>query len=397
MKKLVQINVTCNGSTGRIMNQIQQTAENEGWEAYSFFGRGKPANEKCYKITNMVDVLYSVFLTRVFGLHGYGCKRATKKLIKNIEKIDPDVIQLHNIHGYYINIKLLFEYLKRSNKKIIWTLHDCWAFTGKCAYFTMNNCNKWKEDCKNCLYKEAYPRSIFFTNSKRQLILKKELFLGIKDLTIITPSNWLANLVNNSFLKEYKVEVINNGIDLQSFKPTTVKDVKKKYNIPNNKKIILGVAAVWDKRKGLEDFLKLSAKLDENKIIVLVGLNKKQNKKLPSNIIGIERTENIEELASLYSVSDFFVNLTIEDNFPTTNLEALACGTYVITYDVGGSGECINENCGKKVEKNNIDKVNDIINSNININKEKCVEQGRKYNGNKKYLEYMKIYNKKEE
>lgn len=393
-KKLVQINVVCNGSTGRIMNQIQEKAISEGWEAYSFYGRGKGANEQCYKISNKFEVLWSVFLTRFFDKHGYGCKRATKKLIKKIENINPDVIQLHNVHGYYLNIPILFEYLKKCNKKIVWTLHDCWAFTGHCAYFTYPKCDKWKNGCDKCIRKKDYPSCIFNDRSKKEYEIKKRNFTKINNLTIITPSEWLADLVKSSFLKEYEIKVINNGIDLEIFKPSNSINIRAKYNIEKDKKIILGVAAVWDRRKGLDEFIKLSKIIDEQYQIVLVGLNKKQIKQLPSNIIGIKRTESIEELANLYTSAYAFLNLTLEDNFPTTNLEALACGTPVITYNTGGSVESINKNCGIIVEKEDLKDVFEAIKSleNNTISMENCILKSKEYDKNIQYKRYIELY-----
>lgn len=391
-KKLVQINVVCNGSTGRIMEQIQKAAEEHGYEAYSFYGRGKPSNDKCYKIGNKFDVLWNVFLTRVFDKHGHGSKRATKKLVKRIEKIDPDVIQLHNLHGYYLNLDILFNYLKNCNKKIVWTLHDCWAFTGHCSHFTYPECEQWKTGCKNCIRKKDYPTSLALDNSESNFTHKKELFTDIKNLTLITPSQWLKNLVKQSFLKEYPVIVINNGINLEKFKPTNTIEIHKKYNIPKDKKIILGVAAIWEKGKGLDDFIKLSKILDNNYIVVLVGLNEKQIKNLPKNVIGIKRTESIKELANFYTNSSVFINFTHEDNFPTTNLEALACGTPVITYNTGGSPESINYECGIVLEKFTPDEVLKHLNRINNIKKQDCIQQATTFNGTEKYEQYIEEY-----
>lgn len=396
MKKLVQINVTCNGSTGRIMSQIQQTAENEGWEAYSFFGRGKPANEKCYKITNMVDVLYSVFLTRVFGLHGYGCKSATKKLIKNIEKINPDVIQLHNIHGYYINIKILFDYLKKYNKKIVWTLHDCWAFTGHCSHFDYVKCDKWKTQCEKCIQKNQYPKSIIKDKSYTNYLLKKETFNDVKNMILITPSEWLAKTVKESFLQEYKVKVINNGIDLKIFKPT--ESNFRKENELEDKFVILGVANIWNKRKGLNVFIDLSKKLDERYKIVLVGLKNKQIKKLPKNIIGIQAIDDIKKLVEIYTMADLFINPSTEETMGLTTVEAMACGTYVLVNNKTAIPEVINKYSGDIVNNNNIEQyIEKIYKLKDKLYKsEECIKQAQKYDGNKKYLEYIKIYNKTE-
>lgn len=395
-KKLVQINVVCNGSTGRIMEQIQKEAISQGWEAYSFFGRGKPSNKFCYKIGNVFDVFFHVFITRILNLHGHASKIATKRMIKKIKEIDPDVIQLHNIHGYYLNIKILFEYLKKCNKKVVWTLHDCWAFTGHCSHFTMADCDKWQNGCNKCIQKKEYPKALLFDTSKTEYNLKKELFTGIKDMTIITPSNWLANLVKKSFLKNYMVQVIHNGIDTKIFKPTYTIDVCKKYDIPKNKKIVLGVASVWSVQKGLNEFLELAKVIDEDKIIVLVGLNQKQIKKLPNNIIGIERTENTEELSCLYTEASVFVNPTLEDNFPTTNLEALACGTAVVTYNTGGSIESIDNDCGFVVTQHNFNSLILDINVVDRISSKKCISKSKKFEKKQIYKSYLSIYNMEE-
>lgn len=348
--KMVQINTVCNGSTGKIMGDIQRKANEEGFKTISFYGRRKGYKDlKCEKIGGFFSFWYHVALTTVFDLNGCGSYFKTKKLVKRIKEENPDIIHLHNIHGYYINYKVLFNYLKNDyNGKIYWTLHDCLPFTGHCSYFDSINCIKWMKQCYKCPNKKKYPISLFKDNSYRNYINKQKLFTGLNNLTIITPSNWLNKLVKKSFLKDYKVVTINNGIDLNIFKPTIDNEMKEKYNIPNNKKILLSVASVWEERKGLNDFIKLSKELDNEYITVLVGLTKKQIKKLSKyeNIIGIERTDNQLELAKLYSISYCFLNLTYEDNYPTVNLEAIACGIPVITYDTGGCREQISGNTG---------------------------------------------------
>lgn len=332
-KKLVQINIVCNGSTGKIMNQIQQEALKKGWEAYSFFGRGEPVNDKCYKIGNKIDTIFHVLITRLFDKHGHGSKRATKKMIQKIKEIDPDIIHMHNIHGYYIHLETLFNYLKTCNKKIVWTLHDCWAFTGHCSHFTYPKCDKWKTGCNKCTRKKDYPKSSILDNSKSEYLFKKELFNGIKDLTLVTPSKWLADLVKQSFLKDYDIKVINNGIDLNVFKPTYTIDVRSKYNIPKNKEIILGVSSIWNESKGLYEFYELAKNINEQYVCVLVGLTDKQLERLPSNIIGIKKTENVEELANLYTQALVVFNPSREETFSLVTIEAIACGTPVIAYN----------------------------------------------------------------
>jgi glycosyltransferase involved in cell wall biosynthesis len=394
LMKVLQINSVCGvGSTGRIATDIHQILKEQGHESFIAYGRGEAKNcDNAIRIGNDVDVYKHVALTRLFDRHGFGSKKATIDFIKKIEELDPDVIHLHNIHGYYINIEVLFSYLKRSNKKIVWTLHDCWAFTGHCAYFDYVGCDKWKTGCYNCPQKNKYPQNIFIDSSGVNYEKKKELFTGIKNMTIVTPSKWLAGLVKESFLKEYEVKVIHNGIDLNVFKPVDGSNFRKKYSI-EDKFVILGVANIWDERKGLKYFIELSKMLDENYKIVLVGLNEKQLKNLPENIVGIKRTNSLNELVEIYSAADIFVNPTLEDNFPTVNLEALACGTPVITFNTGGSVECVDESCGVIVNKGDIKELQEKIKT-IKIKKDYCFIQAKKFDKKNKFNEYINMYKK---
>ena len=339
--RVLQINSVCGiGSTGRIATDIHKILIKQGHESYIAYGRDLPKNcDNVIKIGSKIDNYTHVAKTRILDKHGFGSKRATIEFINKVKEINPDIIHLHNIHGYYINIEILFNYLKEANKPVIWTLHDCWSFTGHCTYFDYVNCEKWKMGCNNCPEKNAYPSSLFLDNSRNNYERKKDIFTGVKDLTIVTPSKWLAKLVSESFLSDYSVSVINNGIDLDIFKPTS-KYFRKRLNL-NNKFIILGVASTWNRRKGLNYFIEMSNILNDDEIIVLVGLSDKQMMSIPENIIGISRTNNAEELADIYSSANVFVNPTLEDNFPTTNLEALACGIPIVTFDTGGSPESI--------------------------------------------------------
>lgn len=336
--KIVQINSFSNGSTGKIMMNIHEKLLDSNYDSYAIWGRGrKSSTENEVYLNDKLGVYFHALYSRFTGKTGFASVSSTKKLIKKLDEIKPDIIHLHNIHGYYINIELLFNYIRRNNIKTIWTLHDCWPFTGQCPFFTLCNCNKWKSKCNNCPMIHEYPKT-FKDNSKWNYYKKKELFTGL-NMIIVTPSIWLSNLVKQSFLNEYPVYVINNGINLDIFKPTS-SNFKDKYNI-QNKKIILGVAHVWNYRKGLKDFIELSKLINSDWVIVLIGLSKEQIKNLPDNIIGITRTENQSELAGIYSISDIYFNPTLEDNYPTTNLEAIACQTPVITYNTGGSPEIV--------------------------------------------------------
>ena len=343
--KVLQINSVCGiRSTGRICTDIADVLTANGHECKIVYGRETvPEKYKKYavRIGSNTDVKLHALESRLFDNSGFGSKKATNDFIKWVKECDPDVIHLHNIHGYYINIEILFNYLKSCNKRIIWTLHDCWPFTGHCSYFTIVKCEQWKAHCSYCVQKHCYPSSILADHCKSNFERKRALFSGIKDMTLITPSKWLADLVSESFLKKYPVKVIHNGIDLSVFKPTE-SDLRKKYGL-TDKKVILGVASVWDERKGLDDFIKLLDLLDRQYQIVLIGLSDRQLKKMPDNVIGIKRTDSVTELAQWYTTADVFLNLTYEDNYPTVNLEAQACGTPCITYRTGGSVESVPE------------------------------------------------------
>lgn len=389
--KIVQINTFPYKATGTIMMNIHTKLLEQGVDSYVVWGRGRAAqNEHEIAILDNVGVKWHGIYTRITDRTGFASKRATKKLIGELEKINPDIIHLHNIHGYYVNIEMLFKYIRNNRIKVVWTLHDCWAFTGHCAYFDMVGCEKWKTGCYNCEQKQTYPISMIKDNSKWNWKMKQELFTGL-DMTIVTPSKWLKALVEQSFLKEYPVNVIYNGIDLDVFHPT------KKYleELPrlNNKYLILGVASEWSERKGLQDFLKLANILDKNKYqIVLVGLSKQQIKNLPNYVIGIERTGNARELAGIYTQADVFFNPTYEDNFPTTNLESIACGTPVITYNTGGSPEAISENTGVVIEKGKIENVAQWILEHSHSKIDQC--QYNKLIIEKKYMleNYINLY-----
>lgn len=339
--KVIQINSVCGvGSTGRIALDIHNSLIEQGHESSIAYGR-EPARgcDEAIRIGSDLDVYIHGFYTRVFDKHGLASKKATEKLIRTIEEIQPDIVHLHNIHGYYLNYEIFFKFLKVSGLPVVWTLHDCWPFTGHCAYFTFVGCNRWQKGCYACPQKQNYPGSFFLDNSRENYERKKKAFTGIKNLTIVTPSQWLANLVKESFLREYEIAIVPNGIDTTVFRPEK-SDFKEKYNI-ENKFIILGVASVWNKRKGLEHFVELAGMLQHDEVIVLVGLTQKQISRLPGNIIGISSTNNVQELVEIYSAADVFLNPTLEDNYPTVNLEAQACGTYTITFDSGGAKETI--------------------------------------------------------
>ena len=362
--KVLQINSVCGiRSTGRICTDLAEVLEQSGHECKIAYGR-ETVPEKYQKyavrIGTDMDVKIHALQSRIFDNTGFGSKKATEKFIEWVKEYDPDVIHLHNIHGYYINIEVLFNYLAEADKPVIWTLHDCWTFTGHCAHYSYVKCEKWKKGCEKCPQKKEYPSSLILDSSKKNWERKKDLFTSVKNMTFVTPSRWLANQVEQSFLRKYPVKVIPNGLDLNVFKPTP-SDFRNIHNL-EGKKIILGVASAWGPRKGLDDFVELSKILGENSKIVLVGVTAKQKKELPKNILAIERTNSVKELAEIYTAADVLFNPTYEDTYPTVNLEAQACGTPVVSYRTGGSVESIpQENVIEQGKYQEITKINPVL------------------------------------
>lgn len=360
--KVIQINSVCGiGSTGRIATDIHSALQAKGIESHIMYGRGEAkACNSAIKISSQLDFYSHALQTRLFDNHGFCSTKATHHAIKVLDELKPDIVHLHNIHGYYLNVELLFSFLKKQrNIKVIWTLHDCWSFTGHCSYFDFCGCEKWKMQCFSCPQKNTYPASNGLDNSKNNYQRKKKAFTGVKDLTIVTPSRWLADLVKQSYLKDYPVQVVNNGIDLSVFQPRQ-SEFRVKHNLVD-KFLIVGAASVWSPRKGFDDFIELATTLPDNYRLVMVGLPLDKIKILPSNIIGIHRTDNPTELAEIYSAADVFFNPTYEDNYPTVNLEAIACGTPVITYNTGGSPESVSTEHGFVVSKGDVGAVVELV------------------------------------
>lgn len=394
--KIIQISSVPYGSIAKIMIEIAAVANKRGHFAYVASGYSThPISQmpKGYmKIGNVITKLVHLLLARITGLNGCFSWIATKLFLKEVKKINPDIIHIHNLHGWYINIPTLFSYFKKQNIQVIWTLHDCWPITGHCPHFDMIRCEKWKRECCDCLQYRSYPQSLI-DNSKYMHKLKKKWFMGLKDLIIVTPSFWLSQLVQQSFLGEYTIKVINNGIDLSVFKPQN-NDFKNKNNC-ENKFIILGVALGWNERKGLDVFIDLAKCLEHKYKIVLVGMDKDTGTQLPQNIMTIPRTQNSVQLAELYSMADVFVNPTREDTYPTVNMEALACGTPVITFRTGGSPEMIDETCGVVVERDDIDTLQkEIVRVCMEkpFSQEQCIKKAQEFDANQRFKEYIELY-----
>lgn len=391
--KLLQINVVANSaSTGRITEGIGISAMSCGFKSYVAYGRwANPSQSELITIGSRKDYLWHGVESRIFDNHGHASRRATADFLKTVEKISPDIIHLHNIHGYYLNYPMLFEFLAKAKIPVVWTLHDCWPFTGHCAYYDYCGCNRWKTQCHHCPQKKAFPASFLFDRSRKNYADKKHFFTLPKNMTIVPVSKWLSDQVADSFLKDYPREVIYNGIDTDVFRPYNQNEMKAQFGW-QGKKILLGVASTWSPRKGLEDFISLSQELPSEYRIVLVGVNDKQKKNLPPNITAISKTESTAELAQLYSAADVFVNPTWEDNYPTTNLEAISCGTPVVTYHTGGSPESVKENNGAVVAKGNLSQLKEAV-TNIRKDTASCREYALKhFRMQDRFGEYVELY-----
>ncbi len=399
--RIVEINMTHAGSTGKIMLHIAKTARDKGnkVQTYSAIPYSKKPQKNLPKIEghkyfgSYVEGFIHIVLAHLFGNNGMHSVLATKRLIKDIKKFNSDVIHLHNLHNFSFNFPMFFNYVKKNDIKLVWTLHDCWAFTGHCPHFDMIGCDKWQTDCYNCpQYNKGYLKT-WVDGSKKMHLRKKKWFSNVKNFTLVTPSKWLKGLVEQSFLNKYPIKVINNGIDLSVFKPTD-SDFKEEYGL-QNKKIILGVSFGWGEKKGLDVIIELAKTLPKNYQIVLVGSDDGVDKLLPDGVLSIHRTNNQIELAKIYSAADVFINPTREDTFPTVNIESLACGTPVITFNTGGSPEIIDETCGIVVDKNDIEGMyNAIINvcENKLFSKEDCVNHAKNYDMSDKFKEYVDLY-----
>lgn len=397
MKKIVEINTCDYGSTGRIMLQIADAVCKNGSECKIIVpeGRHNPWKYKkdYIRFGNRFSEDSHIVLGYFTGYQGCFSIFSTYRLIQRLKIYQPDVIHLHNLHKCYINLPILFNYIKSNNIRVIWTLHDCWSFTGQCPHFTMTHCEKWKTGCYECPSFHDYPESRV-DRTKTMWNLKKKWFTGVQDLTIITPSEWLADLVKQSFLKDYPIKVINNGINLSIFKPTE-SDFRERHGITQDKFILLGVAFGWGKRKGLDVFQELAKCLDSEKYqIVLVGTDDSIDKQLPGNVISIHQTQNQTELAQIYTAADLLVNPTREDNYPTVNMEAIACGTPVLTFKTGGSPEILDESTGCVVA---CDDINSMEHEIIRISKDRpfisadCLNRARGFDMNERFMEYVKM------
>lgn len=394
--KIAFINAVPYGSTGTIVKQLMYKSENQGDEVIAFFSWSKKKH-RFYRANVYNGCLFEKIIhivgSKITGRIGCFSIFDTLNMIHRMEQFKPDVIHLNLLHAWSFNIPLLFKYIKKRKIPVVWTMHDCWAFTGHCPHFTIANCDKWKRGCYECAYYKEYPAS-FIDASEYMWKLKKKYFTLTDNITIVTPSMWLKNVVKESFFKQYKTIVINNGIDLKIFHYRK-SDVRKRFNIEKNKKIVLGVAFDWSYKKGIDICLQLSQMLDESKYqVMLVGIEHEKIHEIPDSIIAIEKTQNQVELAEIYSAADVFINPTREEVLGLVNIEALACGTPVVTFNSGGSPECINDSCGIVVKNNDLQGMYDAVLQidQRKISREDCVKRAKEFSGDFVYSKYIELF-----
>ena len=396
--KLLQINVSANwGSHGKIAEGIGEIAISNGWESYIAFGRFANASQsKLIKIGNEWDHRLHGLATRLFDRHGLASAKATTELVKSIEKINPDIIHLHNVHGYYLNYPVLFKYLSQSGIPVVWTLHDCWAYTGHCPYPIFAGCSRWMSHCvPPCPLRKSFLKSWIVDNCRKNFDIKKQCFNSIENLYIVTVSKWLEIEVKKSFLRNKNIRCIYNGVDISIFKPTEYGMLLMKHKIKKTEKVVLGVASIWEERKGLYYFYRLRQLLPSTIRIILIGLSAKQIENLPSGIDGVSRTDSQQELAAYYSMADVYVNPSQAETFGMTTAEAMACGTPAIVYDVTASPELIDGKTGRAVMLGDVKALGNTIIEICDkpLSPESCRERVIQFfNKDKRYQDYMKLY-----
>ncbi len=362
--RVAHINVTSGLSTGRVASGVCEALEDMGHRALLCYSRGYPPQKTPgYRVGNPVDVRLHALGARLTDRAGFFSRYATKRLVKQLTLYKPDVIHLHNLHGYYLDIPTLFRYLAKAGIPVVWTLHDCWAFTGHCAYYSMAKCDRWRSGCGHCPQRGTYPKSLLLDQSSRNWQQKREAFLSVPNLTLVTPSVWLGREVSRSFLGKRPIRVIQNGVDVVDFRPCDepelLSDVVKRYGLAQleGKHMLLSVASTWEKRKGFDDLVALSQLLREDLCLVLVGLNDLQCRDLPDNMVGLPLTQSIRELRALYTAADLCLSLSHEETQGMTLLEALACGTQVLCYAATALPETVTPEVGETVPENDLEAV----------------------------------------
>ena len=414
-KKLLQINpvLRTSTSTGRIMKEIGELAMANGWESYVAYSKGRdglPGSTSIpVPVGNKASVAWHGLQTRILDRHGLGSVLATKRFIEDIRRIGPDIIHIHNIHGYFLNCRILFDFLSHSGIQVIWTVHDCWLYTGHCYHYMYAGCDRWKTGCGHCPQRGKFPRSLFADRSARNFRDKRDAFCSMPEdrLTIVPVSDWMRSEMSESFLKDYRFQVIHNGIDTDVFSPQPAleSEVRRCYGL-GDRHVILGIASIWSEEKGLNDFVEMAARLDSDEVIVLVGMDRKQLDDVLSRcgriilgdrMVAVKRTADVHQLAGLYSTADVLVNPTWQDNYPTVNLEAISCGTPVVTYRTGGSIEAVAGDTGFVVEQGDIEGLVDAVRRVETLGKANFMDACRsravkEFRKEDRYAEYIELY-----
>lgn len=342
------------------MQEIGDCVMAAGWDSYVAYSRGRDGLRLCTShivpVGNKLDVAIHGLETRFLDRHGLSSAAATRAFVHRLEQLQPDIVHIHNIHGYFLNYPMLFRYLRESGVPVIWTVHDCWLYTGHCYHYMYAGCERWQTECHNCPQRTLFPKSWMIDRSHRNYEDKRRAFTSLppEQLTLVPVSEWMEGELRKSFFKDYPMRVIHNGIDLQTFRPQPTAEVVNRYGL-EGRSIILGLASIWSKEKGWDDLMALSTKLRSDEVLVMVGVTPAQQRILPEGVVGIRRTENVAQLAALYAAATAFVNPTWQDNYPTVNLEAIACGTPVVTYRTGGSTESVTPATGRVVEQGDVD------------------------------------------
>lgn len=395
--RVFQLNTFCGvKSTGRIASEIARLVEEDGGECrigYGVPGISKESEPFACQIGSKYGRKLHAVIRKLLDAEGYGSWLATRKLIRDMKAFSPDLIHLHNVHGCYLHLPTLFRYLKKSGLPVVWTLHDCWPFTGHCAYFDYSGCEKWKTGCHHCPQQHSYPVCIGLDGSRRNYQDKKRWFTQLNKLTFVAPCEWMKQPLSQSFMQKYPVRVIYNGVNLDSFKPVH-SDLRSRYHL-EDKRVCLSVAAEWDHRKGLKYLCESARMLGDEYRFVVIGLEKAQIADLPGNVIGLEKTANVQELAAWYTLADCLVNPTLEDNMPMVNLEALACGTPIVTFATGGCPEAVDENTGIVVPKGDQDALNKAIRQLASQKVQRtdaCVQRAKRFDAARTFRDYLDLY-----
>ena len=397
MKKLLQINpvIKENTSTGKIMRTLGELAQAAGWESYVAYSRARdgvpPHSSRLVPVGNKADLLLHWVATRLFDAHGLASRLATRRFVARLRELNPDVIHIHNIHGYFLNYKILSRALAQMGKPVVWTVHDCWLYTGHCYHYASAGCERWKTGCHHCPQKKAFPASRLLDRSRRNWKDKKKAFCSIPGLTLVTVSRWMKGEIAQSFLGGVRCEVIHNGIDLDTFRPSPSAETALAYGT-----YYLAVASIWLPEKGLQDLEKLSSVLDADERLVVVG-KRPSGHRFPRNVVCLERTADAAALAVLYTEAVALVNPTWQDNYPTVNMEAIACGTPVVSYRTGGSPESITPRTGRVVEQGDVEGLAEALHAIRRQGKEHFSEACRSYalahfRAQDRFNDYIQLY-----